>query len=247
MFEVATLCKAGGREYNQDYVGYDTVGKMLCIVVADGLGSYNGSDVASQTAVDFILNKFHTDAKNRINVLTPDYASSTIALAHKEVLAKKKANHEIESSCTTVVMVITNSERTVVSHIGDSRAYVIANGKITYQTRDHSMAQLAVDRGEIQFSQIRTHKDQNKLLRVLGSNHSYIGPDTVLHNQPLKKGDGIAVVTDGWWEYVYESQLEGMFRSDRSAEEILTDLEGVVTATAPPFCDNYSAVIAKKL
>ena len=247
MFEVASLCQKGGREYNQDFVGYALEGKVLCIAVADGLGSYYGSDVASQTAVNFILEKFKVDVKNKINVITSDYASSTLLKAHKEVLAKKRINPDIESSCTTIVMVISSGEKTLISHIGDSRAYIVSGGKIVYQTRDHSMAQLAVNKGEITFDKIRGHKDQNKLLRVLGSDRAYIGPETMVHNKPLNKGDGIAVVTDGCWEYVYENQLENAFCSSPSADKIISTISSIIEKTAPPYCDNYSAVIAKKL
>ena len=72
-----------------------------------------------------------------------------------------------------------------------------------------------------------------------------MGPDTAFHSYKLGAGDGFVVVTDGWWEYVYESQVESLFNTDRTAEEIMTNLEGVITLTASEGNDNYSAVIAR--
>lgn len=244
MYDVASLCRPGGRAYNQDFVGHKVIGKLLIIAVADGLGSYHGSDVASRTAVNFILEKFARDVENGLDVLIPDYATALISAAHKAVIEKKRALGGIDTGCTTIAVVITNSSKTVTAHIGDSRIYIIRDGKIVYRTRDHSLAQLAVDRGEITHNDLRHHKDQNKLLRVLGSER-YMGPDTAFHSYKLGAGDGFVVVTDGWWEYVYESQTESLFNTDRTAEEIMTNLEGVITLTASEGNDNYSAVIAR--
>lgn len=243
MFDVASLSCAGGRDYNQDFCSYVCQNGYICIAVADGLGSYVGSDIASKTAVEFILNKFASDLKFDIDFFNPKYAAELINGAHDSVVAKKKGQNGIENSCTTIAVVISDGTRTIMSHIGDTRIYLIENYKISYQSLDHSLAQTYVDCGIISKDQLRTHPDQNKLLRVLGSER-YKGADTVIHTNSMRYGDGFAVVTDGWWELITEKELTEEFAFG-TAQETLDSLKDILELKMSALHDNYSAVICK--
>ena len=132
-----------------------------------------------------------------------------------------------------------------MGHIGDTRIYEVKGGKIEFVTKDHSLAQIAVERGEITHDEIPTHKDQNKLLRVLGSEY-YTGPDVKIDFFSLSEGDGFFVCTDGMWEYVTEDEIEAVFTSDASSEDKLTALKNLHDMRADEGCDNFSAVLAVK-
>lgn len=130
-----------------------------------------------------------------------------------------------------------------MSHIGDTRIYLFKGGKLSYQSKDHSLSQVAVDMGQITLREIRTHKDQNKLTRVLGNDY-YIAPDCEVRTEPLTAGDAIIICTDGFWEYVYEEEMEEDLVSSANADEAIFKMEQRLLARVGRYNDNYSAVVA---
>lgn len=167
---------------------------------------------------------------------------SYVQTAHNYVIGFKEKNPSIRSSCTTVASVITNLTSTVISHIGDTRAYLFRNGNLIFQTRDHSLARAAVDCGQIPLSEIRNHKDQNKLTRVLGSDY-YVAPDCEIITDPLAPGDGFIICTDGLWEYVFDEEMQADF-SCGNPTECLARMEARLSQRVNGRNDNYSAIAA---
>ena len=241
----ASICKQGGREYNQDFVSGIVTGTEACIVVCDGLGSYVGSEVASRLCATKIVDMFSSlrDSEPE-RAFLPETVQSYIHAAHNYVSDYKERLPEIKSSCTTAACCVTNGNGIVMSHIGDTRIYLFRDGKLAYQSKDHSMSQLAVEMGEIALRDLRTHKDQNKLTRVLGGAY-YVDPDCEISSGPLKEGDAIIICTDGFWEYVYEEEMEDALKKSDDAEQILLHLEKLLLGRINKFNDNYSAVVAK--
>ena len=156
---------------------------------------------------------------------------------------EKERNRKIRSSCTTVACVTTDFNSTVISHIGDTRVYFFKSNKLHFQTKDHSLSQLAVEMGRIPLRDIRSDKDQNKLTRVLGSDY-YIPPDCDIYNSPLQPGDAFILCTDGFWEYVYEEEMEADLASSATPEEALFKMEQRLLSRVTKFNDNYSAIVA---
>ena len=242
---LSDLCKQGGREYNQDFVANHANGMQACLVVCDGLGSYVGSEVASQLCATRIVNMYSRVLETSgARAFEPDYVRSYIHTAHSYVADFKEMHPEIRSSCTTVACVVTNGNRTVITHIGDTRVYVFRNNKLVYQTKDHSLSQVAVEMGQISLRDIRTHKDQNKLTRVLG-NEYFTEPDCAVDEEPLHVGDSFIICTDGFWEYVYEEEMEADLASSKgNPQEALKKMEKRLLSRVTKFNDNYSAIVA---
>lgn len=241
---VASLCKQGGREYNQDFVAGTALENEACLVVCDGLGSYVGSEVASRLCATKILDLFEEAHENTPErAFLPETVQGYVHAAHNYVAEYKEHNPEIKSSCTTVACFVTNGATAVMSHIGDTRIYLFRNGKLVFQTRDHSLSQVAVEMGQISLRDIRTHKDQNKLTRVLGNDY-YIEPDCEVVREPLIAGDAVILCTDGFWEYVYEEEMEFDIAASSAPDEALARMESRLLARVGKFNDNYSAVVA---
>lgn len=241
----SSICKQGGREYNQDYLDLTVDKDGACLVVCDGLGSYYGSEVASRICSTKIIEQFREvkqlDASRAVK---PEYCQSYIQSAHNYVVDEKERNPKIRSSCTTVACVATDYNTTVISHIGDTRVYLFTGGKLHFQTRDHSLSQISVELGKIPLRDIRSDKDQNKLTRVLGSDY-YIPPDCDIYNTPLKPGDAFIICTDGFWEYVYEEEMEEDLRTSATPDEALAKMELRLLERVSKFNDNYSAIVAQ--
>lgn len=240
----SSICKQGGREYNQDYLDLAVSDDGACLVVCDGLGSYYGSEVASRICASRIIEEYNrikqVDAERAVK---PEFCQSYIQSAHNRVTDEKERNPEIKSSCTTVACVITDFNSTVMSHIGDTRIYFFRKNKLYFQTRDHSLSQLAVEQGKIPLRDIRSHKDQNKLTRVLGSGY-YIPPDCDVYNSALEAGDAFILCTDGFWEYIYEEEMEEDLTCSATPEEAVAKMEQRLLARVTKFNDNYSAIVA---
>lgn len=239
----SALCKQGGREYNQDFLATFAEDNEACLVVCDGLGSYVGSEVASRLCATKIIENFmEIRTLDHKRAFMPEFVQSYIKAAHNYVTDYKEANPQIKSSCTTVACLATDGTHTVLCHIGDTRIYMFRAGKLAFQTKDHSLSQMAVDMGQISLRDIRSHKDQNKLTRVLGNDY-YIAPDCNVDSRPLHKGDAFILCTDGFWEYVYEEEMEADLNSSATPAEALLKMETRLLSRANKFNDNYSAVV----
>ncbi len=240
----STICKQGGREYNQDYLDLLVEPDGACLVVCDGLGSYYGSEVASRICASKVIESFAQVKKaDRTRIVKPEFSQGFIQTAHNCVIDEKENNPKIRSSCTTVACVVTDFESTVISHIGDTRVYFFKNNKLHFQTKDHSLSQISVEMGKIPLRDIRSDKDQNKLTRVLGSDY-YIPPDCDIYNTPLAPNDAFILCTDGFWEYVYEEEMEEDLASSATPEEALSKMERRLLSRVTKFNDNYSAIVA---
>lgn len=240
----SSLCKQGGRDYNQDYLDLCVEPDGACLVVCDGLGSYYGSEVASRICSTKIIENYRQIKQlDPARAVRPEFCQSYIQTAHNRVIDEKERNPKIRSSCTTVAAVVTDFKYTVIAHIGDTRVYFFKNNKEKFQTKDHSLSQVAVEMGQIPLRDIRTHKDQNKLTRVLGSDY-YIPPDCDIYDSPLEVNDAFILCTDGFWEYVYEEEMEYDLQTSATPEEALAKMEARLLARVTKFNDNYSAIVA---
>ncbi len=244
MQDISVLCEIGGREYNQDCVMVSQKNGKFCIAVADGLGSYNGSEIASRIAVQYLIDWFNENCESQ-DLFVKSSVSSALMRAHNKIIERKESDVTISGSCTTIAFVVSDNNTSVMAHIGDTRIYEIKNGKIMYRSKDHSLAQIAVERGEITADQISTHRDQNKLLRVLGSDY-FVDADISTDFFPLSFGDGFVVCTDGMWEYVTDKEFEKLFENKSTSCEKLNKLKELHELRADDYCDNFTVAVFVK-
>ncbi len=198
IYRAAHYCMKGGRSYNEDSIRYDDGSLGFICVVADGLGGHGGGEIASSLTVETLVNGF----KNN-----PDIGAEAIRrlfeATNREVLARQIPSIQMKS--TAVALFCTGTGMTV-AHVGDSRFYYFSQGRLIYQTKDHSVSQMAVLSGEISSSQIRFHEDRNKVLRALGSDVE-VKPEIQSFSRP-EPSDVFLLCTDGFWEYVLEEEME---------------------------------------
>lgn len=233
----ATITDKGGRAYNQDYLRVKTSAAGVCAVVCDGLGAYDGSDEAARLCADCILDEYADGSA----VNCAETLQAYVRKAHGQIVAYKDAHPELPSICTTVACAVADDTGVCVAHVGDSRIYVVRDGKPTLVTRDHSLARAAVDRGEIALHQIPSHKDQNKLTRVLGGD-SFMPPDCETF-PPLAPGDGLILCTDGVWEHVFDADMERLFAEEPAA--VIDGFVRLIEKRKSEYNDNYTAVVVK--
>ena len=241
---LSTLCKIGGRDYNQDYFAHSVSDKASCFVVCDGLGSYAGSEFASELCATSIIDDFEQVREiDPARAVRRAFLDAYVENAHHHVVAYKERNPIISTSCTTVAIAATNGNTTTFAHIGDSRVYFFRQHKLIYQSKDHSLSQLAVEMGQIKLRDIRTHKDQNKLTRVLGSDY-FASADIEGLKDPIGPGDSFILCTDGFWEYVFEEEMEEDLANSTNPTEALEKMEKRLLDRICKYIDNYTVIVA---
>lgn len=125
------------------------------------------------------------------------------------------------------------------AYVGDSRLYHFTDGRLTFQTRDHSASQIAVLMGQITPEQIRFHEDRSRIFRALGQEGSL---NVDAQSGLLSPGNhAFLLCTDGFWEYVYESEMENTLARAASATDWLKKMRAVLAARIPGDNDNNTA------
>lgn len=231
MLQTASYTNCGGRPYNEDTCCIVPTEKGVCAVVADGLGGHGGGEQASAAAAKIISEGWngHTDMQALNNLF--QQANENILAMQTTVCAMK----------TTAVVLTLENDKAVWAHVGDSRLYHFYNGKIKFQTRDHSVAQIGVMLGDITPDQIRFHPDRSRVLRALGQEGTL---KVDVKEAQLEKGKhAFLLCTDGFWEYVLEEEMEKDLSMAKDPKEWLDLMVKRLNERIPEDNDNNTAAV----
>ena len=233
MLQTASYTNTGGRAVNEDSVRQARRGEdRLCLVVADGLGGHGGGAQASAAAADAVCREWRGDAG-------PEGLKRLVQMGHEAVTAIQTPRCAMKS---TIVVLELAGDRAAWAHVGDSRLYHFADGRLVFQTRDHSASQIAVFMGEITVDQIRFHEDRNRVLRALGQADAL----TVEAGwETLRPGrHAFLLCSDGFWEYVLEDEMAADLACAADPLDWLARMRGRLAARVPPDNDNNTAAAA---
>ena len=195
------------REMNQDayYASQpsDTVGLYI---VADGMGGYNGGEIASTIAVtaakNYIESNFaeteHTKEKLQ------ELVKNAIEYANMLVYEKSKEIQELEGMGTTIEVALVHNNRVYIGHIGDSRIYRIRKNFIRKLTTDHSYVEKLVKDGTISRDEAMHHPKKNMLTKALGCT-SFVEPDVSVKG--FLKDDILVLTSDGLTNMVRDEEI----------------------------------------
>jgi serine/threonine protein phosphatase PrpC len=160
-------------------------------VVADGMGGHAAGDVASRLAVETILEEYYqspgwSDAAQGLRL--------AIEWANEIILRRSQEDIGLRAMGTTVVAAVVQDDRLTLANVGDSRAYLLREGRLQQLTRDHSWVAKAVEEGVLAPDQARGHPDRNVIYRSLGAAPT-VEVETYTHT--LYPGDRVLLCTDG--------------------------------------------------
>jgi protein phosphatase len=225
-----------------------SVDTVYGVLVADGLGGHAAGEVASRTAIATMV---------ELVVATPDIITrlddqfSQKALRRfderfheiKKVLAEQvRREPHLAGMGTTMTLACCAGADLLIGHVGDSRAYLMRQGRLLRLTRDQTMAQLLADRGMISFDEIETHPLRHSLTGALGGRDGPIDVDLSAHR--LLDGDQILLCTDGLTEMVPEASIAALLQQPaESASEVCARL--VQAALDAGGRDNVTAVLGR--
>lgn len=230
MIKTASYSDIGGRRRNEDSLLIRTGGAdRACAVVADGLGGHGEGDKASQAAVRVIGDSW-------ADSVSPAGLTALIQQAHRQIHSLQTGACRMKS---TVAALLLERERMVWANVGDTRLYHFVNGSLVFQTKDHSASQIAVALGQIRPEQIRFHEDRSRLYRALGME----GDVTVDAGEKcLERGEhAFLLCSDGFWEYVYENEMEKTLQSTDGPQAWLDAMRVLLRGRTPADNDNNTA------
>lgn len=228
----------GDRKGNEDRLGYSYSRDVLLMVVADGMGGHMKGEVAAEIAVNEITRRFQHEARNKLR--NPfDFLVSAINSAHRAIVSYAVEKNMLECPRTTCVSCIVQGGIAYWAHAGDSRLYVLRDGKLIAVTQDHSRVQQMIDAGSLTPEAAAVHPDRNKIYSCLGGVvPPLIGVGKELE---LKTGDTLVISTDGFWSQIPASLIASLLRK----QDLVGLLPGLITEAyrrAAGDSDNISVV-----
>ncbi len=202
------------REMNQDsfYIS-NSLDEVQLYMLADGMGGYNGGEIASklaiQTAKSYIENNFKEVPKDRDSII--QLLGSSMEYANMVVYEKSKENPELEGMGTTLEICLIYNNKVYIGHIGDSRIYRIRKEIIRKLTQDHSYVQKLVKDGTITKEEAEHHPQKNMLMKALGCN-AFIEPDVMVKG--FLKDDILVISSDGLTNLVKQEEIFEIAKKD---------------------------------
>ena len=184
------------RKQNQDAYQMEKLdrGALLC-VVCDGMGGAKSGNIASSLAVDVFVQEIKRSWKPTMEPAEiAQMLTNAVKLANFTVYDQAQQFEEFDGMGTTLVAALVRNRKATVVNVGDSRAYAITQGGIEQITRDHSLVQMMVDRGDITPEVAKNFPGKNFITRAIGTEP--IVMCDVFHTE-LSKGDFLLLCSDG--------------------------------------------------
>lgn len=197
-FSVFQVSRKGGREKNEDRMGYAYTRESGLFVLADGMGGHPEGEVAAQLALQTISAMFQKEARPAVADV-PSFLTASLMMAHHQIIRYAGEKGMLDTPRTTLVSAVLQDGAVTWVHCGDSRLYVIRGGTLLARTRDHSY--LEHQPGGL------LRQNRNILFTCLGSPtrpvYDITGP------LPLQQGDKILLCSDGLWGSVPDDEIVG--------------------------------------
>ena len=226
---------------NQDRLGsYEPVSPScpdFLYVVCDGMGGYKGGEIASQLAVATIVKTYRELADE---LSAPQILREAIKRAHEAIRQYHKAG-SLGSMGTTAVVAAIRGERLYVANVGDSRAYILRQGKLRQITEDHSKVSALVRAKVITAEEAKTSKVRNELNRSLSAARTEIEAD--IFEEDFRDGDALVLCSDGLWGPAGDANIRAIV-SKLPPEAAAERLIQIANQAWGP--DNISAIIVRR-
>ena len=226
------------RQENQDdYRAGELPGGAVWALVCDGMGGAKGGREASQGACNVIENFFQEQYAQCGAGQEEPFLKKALLYANRFVFQKAAHEEALAGMGTTAVCALVRSGNVYLCHAGDSRAYLIRDGKLTQLTHDHSYVQELVDCGTITEEEAEHHPQKNIITKALGVDYR-LEPEFTAAK--LKREDRLLLCTDGLTNMVPMEEMEELL-----AQGTFYDLPDrlIEAANAHGGSDNITALL----
>ena len=229
------------RNMNQDYYYISNKTDLSIFILADGMGGYNGGEVASKIAVES-ARKYIEENANKVQIgekKITDILKSATSYANNTVYEISKENKNLEEMGTTLEICLIYNNIIYISHIGDSRVYSIIDDNVKRLTIDHSYVEKLVSDGTITREEAENHPKKHILIKALGCLPE-IEPDIV--EKELEKNEIIVICSDGLTNMLKDEKIKDIVINNKENPEI----ELIKEANLAGGYDNITAIIIRQ-
>ena len=196
------------RQENQDQVSRFSSPYGEVFLLADGMGGHEGGGIAANMAITGFERHFLSLAGE---LPLRDALAQAAALINADIYARGHAGGASGATMgSTLALVVVQKEHFVTAHMGDSRVYLLRDGRMRQLTRDHSAMQRMLDAGLMTPDEIRVHPDASVLTRALGQGENM--ELDVSEPYPLLADDVLMLCSDGLSGYVEDGPIEERLR-----------------------------------
>ncbi len=235
-FSVYQVSRKGGREKNEDRMGYCYTRESGLFALADGMGGHPEGEMASQLALQTIAALFQRDARPSL----PDpirFLQDAIMAGHHQLLRYASEKGLMDTPRTTIVACILQGDIAYWAHCGDSRLYMVRGDKLIARTRDHSYSELQESLSTV--VPLVERYNRNVLFTCLGSP----GKPVVDTAGPLmlQEGDRIMLCSDGMWGTVSDETITRHLTT-RAISDAVPELVEEALRQGGVKCDNVTVL-----
>jgi serine/threonine protein phosphatase PrpC len=217
-------------------------------LVADGMGGHQAGDLASRTVNQIVTNwiiqtKVLPDLRKTTRELsaedmTGEMLAQAIQQANEALVSHgQEMNSDLGSTVTAALII---GDMAIVANVGDSRTYLLRDGRLEQITQDHSLVARLVDAGVIEPGDVRSHPQRNQIYRCLG-HKSDVEVDTF--TRQLRVGDVLVLCSDGLWEMVLDDEIQRLIETTRSPQKACDAL--VEAANRAGGEDNIAVIVVE--
>ena len=232
-FSVFQISRKGGREKNEDRMGYCYTRESGLFVLADGMGGHPEGEVAAQLALQTISALYQKEARPLVKDVT-EFLASALMAAHHQIIRYASEKGMLDTPRTTLVAAIVQGTSATWVHCGDSRLYVVRDGEMLTRTRDHSYLEHK-NSGVIKLTTL----NRNILFTCLGSPTKPVfditGPVT------LHQGDKLMLCSDGLWGTLNDHDIVHQL-SSYPVSEAVPELVERARRNGGDHCDNVTVI-----
>ncbi len=239
--QFASRSEIGARAGNEDYLQHGSLEAGWYAVLSDGAGGHSDGAVAADLVVRMVVHElgaaFARPAESAVRLERAVHVANDALNQRQQGLQGHKRMH-----ATLVVLWIDKAgQQAVWSHVGDSRLYMLRNGRIAHVTRDDSVVQTMLDAGLIDAVQARTHAQRNQLIAAMGTEEP-IEPHVSDAGFWIREGDAFLLCSDGWYDPLDDDEIEATLCGAHSARDWLDRMCALVQRRQRKNQDNYSAI-----
>jgi len=205
------------RKSNEDFMQFDA--GIGFAVVADGMGGHQSGEVASQLAAE-TLREFIGRAHRDRDLTWPfgiagersfeaNCLGTGIRLANRSVYQRAADREELTGMGTTIVAMLARDGRLTYAGVGDSRAYILRDGRLRQLTRDDSWIEAAIAQQLIDVSEREVHPFRHVLTKAIGLQEDV---EFEVHEERLQAGDRLLLCSDGLTTALADTRIEEILR-----------------------------------
>lgn len=220
--------------------GQDPIPNFGLFIVADGMGGHKSGELASAVSVKTVTRRLTQDSFFHLFDLEP--IGDDLPVQDLVRLALEEANHSVVDRVpgggTTLTMALLLGHQIIFGHVGDSRAYIVENGRMEILTRDHSLVKRLEELGQLTEAEAATHPQRNVLYKAIGQGAN-LEVDVFTH--PVPNDGYLLICSDGLWGVIPDDEIQRIVLSNSHPQDATDELVRAANAAGGP--DNISVVL----